>query len=141
MASEGPRPSYSREMIETARRLRQDATKAGQRVWEIVRDRRCGGHRFQRQTPVGQYILDFYCAAVRLAIEIDGSIHNEPEVRERDQNRQTALEQDAKLTFLRLQNTEVLQTDAATLTTRILQAVEQAALSVPSWSERPARRR
>ena len=45
-------------------------------LWERVRDRRLGGWKFRRQHVIAGYIVDFYCAELRLAIEVDGSIHD-----------------------------------------------------------------
>ena len=132
---------YSPQMTETARRLRKEQTPAETRLWEIVRGRRCGGLRFLRQIPAGQYVLDFYCASVRLAIEVDGGIHELPEVRQRDRDRQTALEDDLHLNVLRLTNAEVLEGDTPSLQARIADAAHKAAQRVLPWGERPARRR
>lgn len=136
-----PNRPYSSQMTETARRLRKEQTPAEACLWEMVRGRRCGGLRFLRQVPAGQYILDFYCASVRLAIEVDGGIHELPEVRQRDRERQTVLEDDLHLNVLRLTNAQVLEGDTPTLQARIVAAAREAAQSVPPWGERPTRRR
>ena len=49
-------------------------------LWMALRKRQAGGLRFRRQHPIGPYILDFYCEAVRLAVEIDGEghLHGDP---------------------------------------------------------------
>ena len=44
-----------------------------------LRNRQIGGFRFRRQHPIGPYILDFYCAEARLAVEIDGGSHDHPD--------------------------------------------------------------
>jgi very-short-patch-repair endonuclease len=44
-------------------------------LWDHLRDRRLAGLKFRRQHPIGPFIVDFYCAAARLVIEIDGAIH------------------------------------------------------------------
>ena len=58
-----------------ARALRQRATEAERILWEHLRNRRLRGLKFRRQHPLGPYIVDFYCAAHRLVVEIDGPIH------------------------------------------------------------------
>ena len=55
--------------------LRQDLTPAEVALWEHLRARRLGGFKFRRQHPLGPFIVDFYCAAQRLIIELDGGIH------------------------------------------------------------------
>ncbi len=44
-------------------------------MWALLRAKRFGGFKFRRQHPVGPYVLDFYCAAAKLAIEADGGQH------------------------------------------------------------------
>jgi very-short-patch-repair endonuclease len=44
-------------------------------LWRELRARP-GGYKFRRQHPAGVYVLDFYCASVRLAIEVDGVVHD-----------------------------------------------------------------
>lgn len=58
-----------------ARSLRARDTKAEARLWAALRDRRLGGWRWRRQAPQGPYIVDFYCAAARLVVELDGGQH------------------------------------------------------------------
>jgi very-short-patch-repair endonuclease len=47
-------------------------TPAERLLWRHVRNRRLGGPKFRRQHPLGRFIADFYCAAQRLVVEIDG---------------------------------------------------------------------
>jgi very-short-patch-repair endonuclease len=65
--------------LERARRLRQSLTGPEVGLWVCLRRRQLGGFRFRRQHPVGPYILDFYCAEARLAVEIDGAAHAHPD--------------------------------------------------------------
>jgi very-short-patch-repair endonuclease len=58
-----------------ARELRQNLTPAEDRLWAAIRNRQLNGWRFRCQHPVGRFIVDFYCPAYKLAIEIDGDIH------------------------------------------------------------------
>jgi very-short-patch-repair endonuclease len=58
-----------------ARELRQSMTPAEQILWERLRDRLLSGIKFRRQHPIGACIVDFYCPAARLVIEVDGGIH------------------------------------------------------------------
>lgn len=50
------------------------------------------GYDFDRQKPMDQFIVAFYCKALALAIEVDGSVHDTPEAQLRDKERQTRLE-------------------------------------------------
>ena len=60
------------------RALRTASTDAEAALWRRLKAKRLGGFKFRRQHPVGPYILDFYCAARHLAIELDGGQHYEP---------------------------------------------------------------
>lgn len=57
------------------------------RLWTRLRGHRLGGHKFRRQHPIGPYILDFFCFAARLAVEVDGRGHELPDQARHDHNR------------------------------------------------------
>jgi len=61
---------------QAALELRENLTPAERRLWEALRAKRLSGLRFRAQHPVGPYILDFYCPAHKLAVELDGSVHD-----------------------------------------------------------------
>jgi very-short-patch-repair endonuclease len=61
--------------VERAKRLRKSLTPQELGLWLRLKSRRLGGFKFRCQHPFGPYILDFYCAEVRLAVEIDGQTH------------------------------------------------------------------
>lgn len=65
--------------VERARDLRRRMTPPETRLWVCLRGKRLAGLKFRRQHPIGPYILDFYCAAARLAVEVDGQSHEHPE--------------------------------------------------------------
>lgn len=68
-----------------ARQLRRRQTDAELSLWAASRDRRFLGLKFRRQVPCGRYVLDFYCHALRLVVELDGGQHLESaHDRERD---------------------------------------------------------
>ncbi|MBX7496241.1 endonuclease domain-containing protein [Qipengyuania sp. 6B39] len=73
-----------RETIKRARKLRSEMSKPERVLWSHLRIRP-DGLKFRRQHPAGPYILDFYCASLRLAIEVDGWVHDNPETIARDQ--------------------------------------------------------
>jgi len=87
--------------------LRNNQTEAEKAFWSHVRNRQFLGMRFFRQYSIGPYILDFYCPAVKLAVELDGGQHNESEKREYDEARSIYLKaQD--IDVIRFWNHEVL---------------------------------
>ncbi|MEM0967016.1 MAG: DUF559 domain-containing protein [Verrucomicrobiota bacterium] len=57
------------------RKLRNEATPAEARLWTLLKNRQLEGRKFRRQQGVGEFIVDFYCPAERLAIELDGQVH------------------------------------------------------------------
>jgi very-short-patch-repair endonuclease len=63
-----------RTTIRRARELRRKLTPPEARLWIALRQNKLGLH-FRRQHPIGPYILDFYCDAVKLAVEVDGEGH------------------------------------------------------------------
>ena len=56
--------------------MRRDPTPAEARLWSVLRCRQLGW-KFRRQHVIVGYIVDFYCAELRLVVEVDGSVHNE----------------------------------------------------------------
>ena len=74
-----------------ARQLRRDQTDEERELWRALRDHRFAGFKIRRQHPLGDYILDFYCADARLAVELDGFQHGLPEGRQRDEAREKFL--------------------------------------------------
>ncbi len=66
------RPS---DIIDKARDLRRDMSLPEVQLWQALRGEKLGGLKFRRQHPIAPYVLDFYCAGTRLAVEIDGESH------------------------------------------------------------------
>jgi imidazole glycerol-phosphate synthase subunit HisF len=95
-----------REIYQRARNLRNRSTPAEDILWGFLKGKP-HGFKFRRQHPYSIYILDFYCHALKLVIEVDGSIHNRKEVKTHDKQRQDLLENDG-LTVLRFTNEEIL---------------------------------
>ena len=70
-----------------AKTFRRQMTPPEARLWNCVRAGRLRGLKFRRQHPVGAYILDFYCAEAKLAIEIDGATHEQADQIAHDRRR------------------------------------------------------
>ena len=60
-----------------ARKMRADATKAENVLWQALRKKQLEGLKFKRQVPLDGYILDFVCFDARLIVEVDGGQHSE----------------------------------------------------------------
>jgi very-short-patch-repair endonuclease len=76
-----------KETVENARRLRRILSPPEARLWSRLRARVPGAPIFRRQHPIGFYVLDFYCAKARLAVEIDGIGHDMGDRPQRDLRR------------------------------------------------------
>ncbi|MFA5130228.1 MAG: endonuclease domain-containing protein [Patescibacteria group bacterium] len=68
---------YVGNLKDRARQLRKNMTRAETMFWNVVRRKQFHGFKFVKQKPLLSYIVDFYCAQLRLVIEIDGSVHHE----------------------------------------------------------------
>ena len=66
---------YNRKLKNLARHLRKNMTDAERLLWSRIRKKQLGGYQFYRQRPLGKYIVDFYCPAARLVVEVDGGQH------------------------------------------------------------------
>ena len=86
-------------------------TDAEQLLWTRIRRKQICGLQFNRQKPLLNFIVDFYCAKAKLVIELDGGQHFEPEQRQKDISRDKALEK-IGLHVMRFDNRQVmLETD------------------------------
>jgi very-short-patch-repair endonuclease len=90
-----------------ANALKKEMTEAEKIVWEKLRNRRLNDLKFRRQHPIGKFILDFYCHDLKLAVEIDGNIHEQEDVKEKDEGR-TYMLTEWGITVLRFTNEEVM---------------------------------
>ena len=61
--------------LRRARSLRANQTEAEARLWGELRGRKLRGWKWRRQAPIGPFIVDFFCPAARLVVELDGSQH------------------------------------------------------------------
>ena len=91
---------------EKRRSLRKDMTYCEKIVWSNLRKRQLG-YRFLRQYSVDHFVIDFYCPEIKLAIEVDGESHNNPEQREYDIKRQKYLEE-FNIKFVRIKDEDLL---------------------------------
>jgi cyclase len=92
-------------IFERAKELRGNLTHAELVLWGYLKQRPLG-FKFRRQHPLGIYIVDFYCHALNLVIEVDGSIHDSVDIKVKDEQRQKDLKNDG-LVVLRFRNEQV----------------------------------
>ncbi|MBQ6009670.1 MAG: DUF559 domain-containing protein, partial [Kiritimatiellae bacterium] len=93
-------------LLKRARELRAQQTPAEKLFWELVRDRRFMGLKFRRQHQYGDYVLDFYCDACKLVVELDGEIH---EGTKRHDHKRDAYLTSCGLHVLRFKNSELFE--------------------------------
>jgi very-short-patch-repair endonuclease len=90
--------------LETTSILRKNMTFSEMLLWEKLKGKQIFGLRFRRQHPINIFIVDFYCHAVRLVVEIDGEIHDQQE--EYDDGRSAEMEKFG-IRVIRFTNNEV----------------------------------
>ena len=114
-----------------AKALRRRMTPAEWRLWSRIRANRFHGLKFQRQEPVGPYIVDFYCSTARLVIELDGDAHYFTS--RNDAIRQRFLEKEG-MRVIRFPNFEVMN-NLSTVLAMIYSACEGHILTGPNVIE------
>jgi very-short-patch-repair endonuclease len=97
---------YNPRLKEIARQLRQNMTHSEVILWQHLKGKQMQGFDFDRQKPIDEYIVDFYCKKLKLAIEIDGASHDSQEAQAQDRYRQARLEAYG-IRFLRFRDDEV----------------------------------
>jgi very-short-patch-repair endonuclease len=110
-----------------ARELREHRTRAEGIFWEVVRNRNIRGYKFKRQIPILWYIVDFYCAELKLAIELDGDVHLE--TKEHDAYRTEKLKR-LGMTVIRYTNEQVIK--------ELVRVVKHLDLVIDSIESRPS---
>src|SRR5947208_5483798 len=88
-----------------AKKLRANTTPHERILWRALKEIPIEGSHFRRQAPIGRYIVDFFCPAKRIILEIDGGHHNEDDTAERGFERQRWLETE-RYCVVRLSNSE-----------------------------------
>ena len=82
-----PNMKYLEDLREICRNNRKNPTEAEYKMWNIVLSGHKVKEKFLRQKPIGNYILDFYCSKLMLAIEIDGSSHDRKYYQDRNRDK------------------------------------------------------
>lgn len=83
---------YNPKLKELAKKLRQNMTFSEVKLWNELKNGQMMGYDFDRQRPVGNYIVDFFCKDLQLAIEVDGITHLDEKVIVKDFVRQDEIE-------------------------------------------------
>ena len=81
-----------KELKEYRKFLRENMTFAEAFLWNFLKAKKLEGKRFTRQHSIGNYIVDFYCASEKLIVELDGQVHLNSTIEEKDLKRTRYLE-------------------------------------------------
>ena len=95
---------YNPQLKKKARELRNNSTTSEIKLWMFLKNKQMLSYDFHRQKPLDEYVVDFFCNELMLAIEIDGLSHHNSE--EYDTERQRKLET-LGIRFLRFEDDEV----------------------------------
>ncbi len=98
---------YNPKLKELARQLRNNSTKAEIKLWTYLKGKQLIGHDFHRQKPIDNYIVDFFCSELMLAIELDGYTHSFEEVFRKDEVKEQKLNE-LGITILRFKDNDVM---------------------------------
>ncbi|WP_233588566.1 endonuclease domain-containing protein [Flavobacterium sp. LS1P28] len=107
LQSENMWKGASPKIFSNAKKLRDNATEAEEKLWLAVKNYQIEGFKFRRQHPLSFYVADFYCHALKLVIEIDGGYHLTEEQQLLDEERTKHIEFQG-LKVIRFTNEEVL---------------------------------
>ena len=95
-------------ITEKRQALRNNMPEPEHRLWLYLRGRKIRGYKFRRQVSIENYIVDFYCPQLKLAVEIDGDSHCDVNARRRDAHRQKNIERHG-IRVLRFTNIEIVE--------------------------------
>ena len=130
MAAKPPRKPEEGE-VRRARRLRRGASDAELRLWYRIRDRQLEGWKFNRQKPIGSFVVDFVCREAGLIVEIDGGQHA---LRQSKDAKRTAYLESLGYKVIRFWNNEVLEN-----TEGVLETIARELTTAPSPRPSPQR--
>ena len=111
-----PHPKVTRDKrvspdkLSLAKQLRREMTPAERRLWAAIRRNAIDGFHFRRQQVIEGYVVDFYCASAKMAIELDGGVHQDQW--EYDESRDKIISS-LGVRVLRIPNDAMFEVDAA----------------------------
>ena len=106
--------NYHPKLKELARKLRTKSTKSEIRLWQYLKSKKMMGYDFHRQKPIDNFIVDFFCNKLKLAIELDGYTHTFEEIAEKDALKQERLKEFG-ITVLRFCDEDVMKNTGGVL--------------------------
>ena len=100
--------SYNKNLKQYSRTLRRNMTDVEKLLWSRLKGKQLKGFQFNRQKPIGNYIVDFYCLPAKLVIEVDGGQHYTSDGKEKDRVRDDYMAQNG-LSVLRFSDRDVFE--------------------------------
>src|SRR5690606_18170447 len=79
-------------LLERRKELRNNSTSAEATLWKSLQKKQLGGRKSRRQHSIENYIVDFYCPSEQLIVELDGAVHLDFAIQNKDYERQKKLE-------------------------------------------------
>lgn len=130
---------FTRTAAQTARArsLRSGATAPERILWTKLNRSQLGGFRFRRQHPIDRYVLDFYCPAVQLCVELDGFSHDDTAQIRKDRIRDNFL-RSIGIDILRFSNQEIRENLIGVAETILCRAEELRAMKATKAMEIPS---
>ena len=128
----------TKELEPIRKTLRSNATSAEAFLWTYLKNKQLSGYRFRRQYSIEKYILDFYCPALRLAVELDGDVHYDSFSRQReyDLQRDEYLHREYGVKVVRFENRMVFEHLSSVIGWIENAIVEQGGVVVPyDWTK------
>jgi very-short-patch-repair endonuclease len=113
------RPIPIGKKLAIARQLRREATPAERHAWSLLRNRRLLGLKFRRQHVLHGFIVDFFCPALKLVLELDGSPHDEAALKGYDAARSAWLN-GAGYQVIRVRNSDLTRERIEELVSQVL---------------------
>ena len=123
---------YNPKLKEFARELRNNSTKAEIILWQKLKRKQMYGYDFHRQKPLDNFIVDFFCHELMLAIEVDGYSHILIEVQNKDVKKETKLNE-LGVEVLRFSDYQVMKD-----TENVIRAIEYFIIEFEKHSPNPS---
>jgi very-short-patch-repair endonuclease len=98
---------YDSKLKELSRKLRKTSTKAEIKLWIYIKGKQLMGYDFHRQKPIDNYIVDFFCNKLKLAVEVDGYTHGFEKTFDRDKWKEQRLKE-IGITVIRYKDDDVI---------------------------------
>ena len=95
-------------LLERRKELRNSSTSAEATLWKSLQKKKLSGRKFRRQHSIENFIVDFYCPTEQLIVELDGAVHLDFAIQNKDYERQQQLEA-LGFKVLRFENKEVFE--------------------------------